>query len=81
MLTFISTIVVAVLSLVGTFAASYMSNQKTTAIIAYRIEQLEEKTNKHNNLIERTFELEQREALLEEKLKAANQRIEDLENS
>lgn len=39
---------------------------------AYRIEQLEKKQDKHNNLIERTF-------ILEEKIKVANHRIDDLE--
>lgn len=52
------TIVVALLSLAGTLAGAYLANRKSTALIAYRLEQLEEKVNKHNNLIERTFRLE-----------------------
>lgn len=46
----------------------------------FRIEQLERKMDKHNNLIERTYKLEQREAVLEEKLKVANHRLDDLEH-
>lgn len=38
----------------------------------YRIEQLEKKQDKHNNLMERTYRLE-------EKIKVANHRIDDLE--
>ena len=47
---------------------------------AYRIEQLELKVDKHNNVIERTYHLEEKTALLDEKMKVANHRIDDLEN-
>ena len=62
------TIVVAILSLIGTLAGSF----GVTQLIKYRIEQLEKKVEKHNSVVERTF-------LLEEKMKVANHRIEDLE--
>lgn len=45
-----------------------MANRKSSALIAYRLEQLEEKVNKHNNVIERTFELEKRVSVDEEKI-------------
>lgn len=61
-------IIVAVLSLCGTLAGAYMGNRKSTALIAYRLEQLEEKVNKHNNVIERTYALEQRLSVDEEKI-------------
>lgn len=70
----VSEIIVAVLSLVGTLCGSYFANRKSTALIIYRIEQLEKKVEKHNNIIERTY-------LLEEKMKVANHRIEDLERA
>ena len=54
------TIIVAGLSLVGTLAGAYMANKKSSALIAYRLEQLENKVNKHNQVIERTFKLEGR---------------------
>lgn len=73
------TIIVALLSLAGTLAGAYLANKKSTALIAYRLEQLEEKVNKHNNVIERTFKLEEQEALLEERIRVANHRIDDLE--
>ena len=62
------TIVVAILSLIGTLAGSFGCTQ----LIKYRIEQLEKKVEKHNSVVERTY-------LLEEKVKVANHRIEDLE--
>lgn len=73
------TIIVAILSLVGTLAGSYFASRKSTALIAYRLEQLEEKVNKHNKVVERTYRLEDNDKLMEEKIKVANHRIEDLE--
>lgn len=73
------TIIVAVLALIGTLVGSYFSNQKATALIAYRLEQLEQKVNKHNSVIERTYKLEKQESVMEEQIKVINHRIEDLE--
>lgn len=72
-------VIVAVLSLIGTMAGTYFANRRASALIAYRLEQLEEKVAKHNQVVERTFRLEDNDALLEEKIKVANHRIEDLE--
>ena len=41
-------------TLIGTLGGILTANKLTT----YRIERLEEKVNKHNNLIERTYVLE-----------------------
>nr|DAQ96313.1 MAG TPA: hemolysin [Caudoviricetes sp.] len=73
------TIIVAVISLVGTLAGSYWANRKNTALIAYRLEQLEVKVNKHNSVIERTYNLETEQSVIKEQIKVANHRIEDLE--
>lgn len=73
-------IVVAALGLVGTLAGSYLANRKSTALVIYRLEQLEQKVSKHNNLVERTYALEESVALLDERQKVANHRITDLEN-
>ena len=73
-------IVVAVLGLVGTLAGSYFANRKSAALVVYRLEQLEQKVSKHNNLVERTYALEESVALLDERQKVANHRITDLEN-
>ena len=48
-------------------------------LVSYRLEQLEHKVDKHNNLIERTYELERKTSVLEEKQAVANHRIDDLE--
>jgi hypothetical protein len=73
------TVIVAILSLVGTLGGSLFGILAANKLMAYRLQQLEEKVNKHNNLIERTFKLEEKETLLEEKVRVANHRIDDLE--
>ncbi len=68
MTTAISTIIVGILSLAGTVIGSY-SGMK---LMSYRIEQLEKKVDRHNNFAERI-------PVIEEQIKVANHRIEDLE--
>lgn len=68
-------IAVSIITLIGTILTVYGGNKLT----AYRIEQLEKRVNKHNNLIERTFKIEERLTRDEEQIKVANHRIEDLE--
>ena len=73
-------IIVAILSLIGTAVGSLAGILTANKLMMYRIEQLEKKVEKHNNLIERTFKVEEGVALLDEKIKVANHRIDDLEN-
>ena len=54
--TIIAAAITALCALIGT----YMSNRKQTALVSYRIEQLEKKVDKHNQVVERTYKLEQR---------------------
>lgn len=63
-------IIVALIGVLGTFAGSFFTNRKSMALIMYRLEQLEEKVNKHNNLIERTYELEKEVAIIQEEINA-----------
>lgn len=53
-----SNIIVAVLALAGTLGGAFLANKKSTAVIAYRLEQLEKKVEKHNNVVERLYKLE-----------------------
>ena len=62
-------------SALGTFAG-IMVNSKLTN---FRIEQLEKKVDMHNQVIERVYELEKRDAVYKEEMKVANHRISDLE--
>lgn len=63
-----SEIIIAALSLAGTFIGSF-SGMK---LMSYRIEQLEKKVDKHNHFAERV-------PILEEQMRVANHRISDLE--
>lgn len=74
-----TTIIVALLSLAGTLAGSFFAQRKSSALIAYRLEELEYKVQAHNNLVERMYRVEERTELQEEKIKVANHRIDDLE--
>jgi predicted acylesterase/phospholipase RssA len=84
-------VLVALIGLAGSAIGSLCGVLVSSKLTQYRIEQLEKKVEKHNNLVERTYQLEQREKLLEEKLEAheilyaekikvANHRIDDLEH-
>ena len=73
------TIIVAILSLVGTLGGSLIGILTANKLTNYRIEQLEKKVEKHNNVIERVYNLEKNEAVMEEEIKVANHRIDDLE--
>ena len=70
---------VALLGFAGTLTGAYFANRRSAALIAYRLEELEKKVDRHNTVIERTYELEKRAALTAEQIKVANHRIDDLE--
>ena len=72
-------IIVALLSLLGTAIGSLAGIMAANKLVVYRIEQLEKKVEKHNTLIERTYKVEESVTLLDEKIKVANHRLDDLE--
>lgn len=53
-------IIVAILGFAGTLLGSLFGVLAAQKLTQYRLSQLEDKVNKHNNLIERTFKLEGR---------------------
>jgi len=63
--TIITSLIVAIPSLVATI----LTNKKTVALMEYKIDQLDKKVHEHNNLIDRTYKLENRVSILEEKHK------------
>lgn len=69
-------IVIAILSLAGTFLGTFSGIK----LISYRLEQLERKVEKHNNLVERQYNIEKITAVLSEDLKVVNHRLADLES-
>lgn len=64
-------IVVAGLSLLGTLGGSIIGILTANQLTKYRIEQLEEKVNKHNNLVERMI-------VVEQSIKSAHHRIDEV---
>ena len=77
---FWSAVIVAAFAFAGTVYGAYAGNKKSTALIGYRLEQLEKKVDLHNNAVERIYALEERAAVVDEKIDVANHRIADLEN-
>lgn len=61
-------IIVAVITVIGVIISNYFSNNSTRKLIFYRIDQLDHKVNKHNNLIDRVYKLEDRENIIETKV-------------
>lgn len=54
------TIIVSVISLIGTLGGSLGGILVANKLTNYRVEQLEKKVEKHNSVVERTFKLEGR---------------------
>ena len=54
----VETIIVALITAGFAFLGVYVSNRKQTALVAYRLEKLEEKVDKHNSVVERMYRLE-----------------------
>lgn len=85
-LTLIGTIITVVLSHKSTIATleknSELADQQIKGeigVVNEKIEELSRRVEKHNQVVERTYELERRADVLEEKIKVANHRVRDLE--
>ena len=63
-------------SAIGTIGGIFATNKMT----AYRIEQLEKKVDKHNQVVERMYEAEKNISVISEEIKNVNHRIEELEH-
>lgn len=67
-----ATIIVGVLSFVGTLVGAYCSNNKTVALVTYRLQALEKKVEQHNKVVERM-------SVAENEIKAIKKEIEKVE--
>ena len=72
-------IMVALIGLLGSAAGAFVGVVTSAKLTNYRIEPLEKKVDKHNTVIERTYKLEETQAVIQEQIKVANHRIGDLE--
>lgn len=67
-----STVIVALISLVGTLAGSLGGILVSSKLTAYRLEQLEKRVAEHNNFAKRM-------PVVEEQIKVINHRLQNLE--
>ena len=72
-------VTIALIGLAGSGLGSILGVLASAKLTSYRLEQLERRVQAHNNLIERTYRLEERTEIQEEKIKAASRRIDGLE--
>ena len=79
--TIISGVISAIAAIVVCVINQTTQARKTEAIISYKLDELTKRVDKHNNVIERTYKLEELTAVQEEQIKVANHRIEDLERA
>lgn len=77
--TIISACISAGVTLLVCMINNHGQQEKTRALLEYKLEELTKRVDKHNNVIERTYKLEKTMELHEEKIKVANHRIDDLE--
>ena len=73
------TVIVAIIGLIGTGLGAFAGVVTSAKLTQYRIQQLEKKVEKHNNLIERMYKCEEELKVQNEKIRVANHRIDDLE--
>lgn len=67
-ITFLSSACSGILAIVVCIINNKFQNDKTLAQLDLRLKTLEEKVDKHNNLVERTYRLEERTAVQDEKI-------------
>lgn len=72
------TVLVALLSLLGTILGTFGGILTANKLTNYRIEQLEKKVEKHNHVIERVYELEKHEAVVDTEIKGISHQIEEI---
>lgn len=75
------TILVALLSFLGTVLGSLFGILTANKLTNYRISQLEKKVETHNKVIDRVYKLEKHDAVVDEEITVANHRISDLEKA
>jgi hypothetical protein len=73
-------LIVALISLFGTLFGTFSGILVSNKLVNYRIEQLEKKVDKHNQVIERVYKLEKISAVRAEEIRVTNHRIDVLEH-
>lgn len=77
--TIISSFITGVVAIVTCVVSQIINNSKTRALIEYRLLELEKKQDKHNQVIERTYKLEELTAVQEQKIENLTERVDSVE--
>lgn len=77
--TIISACISAGVTLIVCMVNNHSQQEKTRTLMEYKLDELTKRVDKHNNVIERTYDIEQKLEVDEEKIRVVNHRIEDLE--
>ena len=72
-------IVVSLIAAGGGLLGSVLGVMASSKLTIYRIEQLEQKVDKHNNVVERVYRVEGHLDVIDEQIRVANHRLKDLE--
>ena len=77
----ISSVVVAVISLVGTLFGTFGGILTSAKLSNYRIGQLEKKVEKHNSVVERTYNLEGDVKTIQVEIEEIKEDVRSLQNA
>lgn len=72
-------IIVAILSLIGTALGAVVSVLTANRLTNYKIDELRKVVEKHNGLIDRTYKLEKDVTIVNEKMDVLDHRVDALE--
>lgn len=75
----IAEIIVALITLLGSCFGTIGGILVSSKLVNYRIKHLEDTVNKHNQVIDRVYKLEQHEAVIDEEIRTISHRITSLE--
>ena len=73
-------IIISIISLLGTLGGSLGGILVSSKLTNYRIEQLEKKVDRHNDLVERMYSAEQKQAVFSSEISVVNHRLDALEH-
>lgn len=77
--TIIASTISASVALIVCLITNHAQNQKSMALIEYRLDELTEAVKKHNDLVKRTYALETDSKRHDDELRRINHRIQNLE--
>ena len=72
-------VIVALLSFAGTLIGSIFGIITANKLTNYRIEQLEKRVEKHNQVVERVYKLEKDDAIIKKTIEEDEERLANLE--